>query len=280
MRITTMSFAWRLSKPKCAFISGGGSGIGEEFAIRLAQEGANIAIFNRKLAPQVIARLRAHAVRADQRFESYCADVSDEAGLTAAINQAVSEVGLPDLAINSAGIQIAAQLETGTSADFDRVVQVNLGGSRNFAAAVFPHLRQGAHLVFVASLAGLVGNFSYAAYCASKHGVVGLAKVLRIELKLKGIDVSVCCPGEVETPMVANERETIHPISEALRAFAGQLKVEPACDEMLRDIARRKFEIIPGFKPRLVSILFRLIPGLMNKNIDAMAAKADATKKH
>lgn len=269
-----MSFSWRASKPKCVFISGGGSGLGEEFAIRLAQEGADVAIFNRKLAPQVIARLREHAVRPDQRFESYSADVSDEAGLQVVINQAVIEIGLPDLAINSAGIQISAPFETASGADFDRVIQVNLGGSRNFSAAVLPHLRPGSHLVLVASLAGLVGNFAYAAYCASKHGVVGLAKVLRIELKLKGIDVSVCCPGEVETPMVANERATIHPITESLRAFAGALQVEPACDEMLRGIAQRTFEIIPGFKPRLVAFLFRHIPTLMHKNIDAMAAKA------
>jgi len=269
-----MSFPWRSSKPKCVFISGGGSGIGEEFAVRLAQEGANIAIFNRKLAPQVIARLRQHVVRADQRFESYTADVSDEAGLKAAINQAVADIGAPDLAINSAGIQLASPFATASSADFDRVIQVNLGGSRNFAAAVLPHLRPGAHLVLVASLAGLAGNFAYTAYCASKHGVVGLAKVLRIELKLMGIDVSVCCPGEVETPMVANERASIHPITDALRSFAGALQVEPACEEMLRDVARRKFEIIPGFKPRLVAFLFRHVPGLMNKNIDSTVAKA------
>ena len=269
-----MTLPWRSSKPKRVFISGGGSGIGEQFALRLAQEGADIAIFNRKPAPGVIAKIRQHAARTDQRFESYSADVSDEAGLQAAINQAVADLGAPDLAINSAGIQLASPFETATAADFDRVVQVNLGGSRNFAAAVLPHLRAGSHLVLVASLAGLAGNYAYSAYCASKHGVVGLAAVLRIELKLKGIDVSVCCPGEVETPMVARERATIHPITEALRAFAGSLEVEPACDEMLRGIAQRRYEIIPGFKPRLVALLFRHVPTLMRRNIDAMAAKA------
>jgi len=272
-----MNFPWKNQRPNRVFISGGGSGLGEEFALRLAKEGASIAIFNRKLAPQVIARLREHAIREDQRFESYSVDVSDEHKLRAAIDQAVADFGAPDLAINSAGIQIAAPFESATSADFDRVIQVNLGGSRNFAAAVLPHLKAGSHLVLVASLAGLVGNFAYTAYCASKHGVVGLAKALRVELKLKGIDVSVCCPGEVDTPMVINERASIHPISEALRAFAGSMQVEPACEQMLRDIARRKFEIIPGFKPRLVAFLFRHVPNLMHKNIDSIAAKANQT---
>lgn len=269
-----MSLPWKSGRPKCVFISGGGSGIGQEFARRLAKEGADIAIFNRKLAPQVIAELRKNAVSATQRFESWSADVADEAAIRTAIDKAVAIMGPPDLAINSAGIQLAAPFESATAADFDRVIQVNLGGSRNFAAAVLPHLTKGSHLVLVASLAGLTGNFAYAAYCASKHGVVGLAKVLRIELKLKGMDVSVCCPGEVETPMVANERATIHPITESLRAFAGQLQVGPACDEMLHGIARRRFEIIPGFKPRLVAGLLRFVPTLMNRNVDAMAAKA------
>lgn len=268
-----MNLPWKSGRPGRAFISGGGSGIGLEFARRLAREGADVAIFNRKLAPQVIAELRKLAISKQQRFASYSADVADEAAIQATIDQAVAEMGPPDLAINSAGIQIAAPFESATSEEFNRVVQVNLGGSRNFAAAVLPHLNKGSHLVLVASLAGLTGNFAYTAYCASKHGVMGLAAVLRLELKFKGIDVSVCCPGEIETPMVANERATIHPITEALRASAGALKVEPACDEMLRGIARRHYEIIPGFKPRLTAFLVRHLPTMMNRIADNLAAK-------
>ena len=269
-----MAIHWRNGIPNTVFISGGGSGIGEQFAVRMAQQGANVAIFNRKLSPQVVDKLRQQSANSTQRFQDYSADVSDMAGLQIAIDKAVVEVGKPDLAINSAGIQLAGAFEIATAADFDQVIQVNLIGTRNFSAALMPHLHSGSQLVLVASLAGLVGNYGYAAYCASKHGVIGLAKVLRIELKLQGIDVSICCPGEVETPMVAKERETIHPISEALRAFAGQLQVEPACEQMLAGIAKRQFEIIPGFKPRLVGRLFRWIPGLMDKNIDSMAAAA------
>jgi NAD(P)-dependent dehydrogenase (short-subunit alcohol dehydrogenase family) len=268
-----MSLPWRADRPKRVFISGGSSGIGQEFARRLAQEGADVAIFSRKLAPQVIAALRKVAISKKQCFKSYSADVADEAAIRTAIEKAIAEMGPPDLVINSAGIQLAAPFESATSDDFNRVIQVNLGGSRNFAAAVMPHLAKGSHLVLVASLAGLTGNFAYAAYCASKHGVMGLAAVLRVEMKLKGIDVSVCCPGEVETPMIANEQTTIHPVTEALRAFAGSLRLEPACDEMLRGIARRQYEIIPGFKPRLTAFLVRHVPTLMHRIVDDLAAK-------
>jgi len=268
-----MSLPWKSGCPRRVFISGGGSGLGQEVARRLALEGTDVAIFNRKPAPQVIAELRQAAISPTQRFESYSADVADEAALQAAIDQAIAEIGPPDLAINSAGTQLAAPFESATSKDFNRVIQVNLVGSRNFAAAVLPHLAKGSHLVLVASLAGLAGNYAYTAYCASKHGVMGLAAVLRLELKLKGIDVSVLCPGEVETPMVAEERATIHPITAALRAFAGTLELEPACDEMLRGIARRQYEIIPGFKPRLTAFLMRCAPTLMRRAADDLAAK-------
>lgn len=149
---------WKHGKPKCAFISGGGSGIGREFALRLAREGADIAIFNRKLSPQVIEELQKLAVRPEQQFRSYSADVADDTGLRAAIDGAVREMGAPDLAINSAGIQIAKPFGELQSAEFNQVININLVGSRNFAAAVVPHMRTGAHLVFVASLAALTGT--------------------------------------------------------------------------------------------------------------------------
>ncbi len=269
-----MAFSWKNGQPKCVFISGGGSGIGREFAHRLAQEGADIAIFNRKPAPQVIAELRQLSVRSDQQFRSYCADVSDDAGLKAAIDNAVRELGAPDLAINSAGIQIAKPFEALPSAEFNQVINVNLIGSRNFAAAVLPHLRAGTHLVFVASLASLVGTYAYAAYCASKFGVMGLASALRIELKLHNIDVSICCPGEIITPLVEEERKTLHPISAALKDFAGHQEVDVACEQMLRGMARRKFEIVDGFMPRVTAWLARYLPGTTRSVADGIARSA------
>ena len=269
-----MAIHWKYGAPRTVFISGGGSGIGREFARRLAAEGADIVIFNRKLAPEVVAELRAVAGRTDQRFETYSADVSDAGAIHAAVGRAVAEMGPPDLAINSAGIQIAKPFDELAGPEFDRVVAVNLGGSRNFAAAVLPYLKAGDHLVFVASLAAMAGSFAYAAYCASKFGVMGLASCLRVELKLRGIDVSICCPGEVITPLVVEERKTLHPISAALKEFAGHQEVGVSCDQMLRRIARREFEIIDGPKPRITAFLLRYLPATMRHVADAIASRA------
>jgi NAD(P)-dependent dehydrogenase (short-subunit alcohol dehydrogenase family) len=269
-----MKLNWKLGAPRIVFISGGGSGIGREFAHRLAREGADIAIFNRKFAPTVIQELQKLATRSDQQFRSYSADVSDDAAIRSAIDQATSELGFPDLAINSAGTQIAKPFTELSSLEFNQVIAVNLIGSRNFAAAVIPHLRANSHLVFVASLAGLVGTYAYTAYCASKFGVMGLASALRIEMKLRRIDVSICCPGEIITPLVIEERKTLHPISAALKDFAGHQEVDVACDQMLRRIARRRFEIVDGVMPRLTAFLARHLPGITRATSDSIAAAA------
>ncbi len=269
-----MALHWKSGAPRRVFISGGGSGIGRELAKRLAAEGADVAVFNRKLAPEVTAELKALSRNANQRFESYSADVSDALAIRCAIERAVADMGAPDLAINSAGIQIAKPFDELSGPEFDRVVSVNLGGSRNFAAAVVPHLQAGGHLVFVASLAALTGTYAYAAYCASKFGVMGLASCLRVELKLRDIDVSICCPGEVITPLVVEERKTLHPISAALKEFAGHQEVDVSCAQLLRGIAHRDFEIIDGPKPRLTAFLVRHFPGLMRSIADSIARGA------
>ncbi|MFI4941304.1 MAG: SDR family NAD(P)-dependent oxidoreductase [Burkholderiales bacterium] len=275
-----MKLNWKSGAPRIVFISGGGSGIGREFAHRLASEGADIAIFNRKFAPTVIQELEKLAVRPDQKFRNYSADVSVDASIRSAIDQAVADFGVPDLAINSAGIQIAKPFTELPSLEFNQVIAINLIGSRNFAAAVIPHLRAGSHLVFVASLAGLVGTYAYAAYCASKFGVMGLASALRIEMKLQNIDVSICCPGEIITPLVIEERKTLHPISAALKDFAGHQEVEVACDQMLRGIARRRFEIVDGVMPRLTAFLARHLPAMTRATADGIAASAAKKMQH
>lgn len=266
-----MSFAWKKSAPKVAFITGGSSGIGFEFARLLAKEGCSVAIFNRRLAPAAVDELAKLALTEQQQFKSYAADVADAESLSAAVVAAVAALGQPDLAINSAGITISKPFEALSATEFSQVIKVNLIGSRNFADAVLPHLAQGSHLVFVASIAGLVSNYAYAAYCASKFATVGLASVLRLELKLKGIDVSVCCPAEIDTPLVVEERKTLHPISAALKDFVGTMGVEPACDSMMKQIARRKFEIIPGVMARLSAALNRHFPALTRWISDLIA---------
>ncbi len=267
-------YRWKLGAPRTVFISGGSSGIGRNMARHLAAEGAHIALFNRSSATDVLQEMRAAACRPEQRFCTYRTDVAQAANIEAAVRQAVQELGAPDLAINSAGVINALPFDKATAQDFDRVIDTNLKGSRHFAAAVLPHMQARSHLVFIASLAAYTGNFAYTAYCASKFGVRGLAEALRYELKLKGIDVSLCCPGEIMTPMVTEEKRYQHPVSAALKAFAGSAQLDEAVPALLRGIARREFDIVDGPRPALTAFLSRHAPRLSRQIGDHIAARA------
>ena len=251
-----------------AFVTGGGSGIGLRLAEMLALRGVRLAVFDLRLSDDVRRRLGSAAP--GSVFHEV--DVRDAARLEAAVRASVAEVGAPQLAINCAGVQRARVFGELTAADFDFVVDINLRGSRNFAAAVLPHLSPGARLVFLASLAGLVANYGYAAYSASKFGVVGLASALRIECKPQGVSVTVVCPPEVETPMVEEERRTAPAITMQSKQFAGVVSLDDLCEDILRGAERGEWMVVTGFKAKLTRFLARAVPGLMNRLIDRMVA--------
>jgi 3-dehydrosphinganine reductase len=200
------------------------------------------------------------ATQQGRRIQTQTVDVRDPDRLTEVIAAAVQLLGAPDLAINSAGIQLAKPFEELSAEEFRRVIEVNLLGSRNFAAAVLPHMQAGGRLALVSSLAGLVPNYAYAAYSASKYAVVGLAEVLRLEYRPRGIDVSVICPPEVETNLVVEERRTQHPASATLKRTAGTLDVDTACREIFAGLRTGGFMVIPSRRARAVAWMGKYIP--------------------
>jgi NAD(P)-dependent dehydrogenase (short-subunit alcohol dehydrogenase family) len=247
-----------------AFITGGGSGIGRRIAEMLLEEGTSVAVIDRCVEDKAQTALMAIAARTPgTRCEFLQADVTDANGLEAVVLAAVQSLGAPEFALNCAGIQAAKPFADLSAAEFERVINVNLIGSRNFAAAVLPHMRAGSQLALVASLAGLVPSYNYAAYNASKFGVVGLAGALRLECIARGIEVSVVCPPEVVTPMVLEERKTMTATASKLKSTAGTLELQPACDAILKQLRGHRFLVIPGARAKLVVIAARLCPGLM-----------------
>lgn len=254
---------------RTAFLTGGGSGIGLHLAERLARQNVRLAVFDLRIDDAV--RQRLEALAPGSIFSEV--DVRDAQALDAAVRSAVAAIGAPELAINCAGVQHARVFDELAAADFERVVAINLFGSRNFAAAVLPHLSPGASLVFIASLAGLVGNYGYTAYSASKFGVVGFASVLRLECRPRGVSVTVVCPPEVETPMVAEERRTAPAITMQSKQFAGVVTLDDLCEDILRGAARGEWMVVTGFRAKLTRLIARLAPGLMNRLADRMVAE-------
>lgn len=265
---------WTHGTPRVAFISGAGSGIGLQIAKALVGEGTSVALFDLRVDENVLAELRGLCRQPQQKVEAFIVDITRAAEVDAAVDAAATKLGAPDFAFNSAGILRTALFTELPAETFELVVRINLIGSRNFAAGVLRYMQRGSHLVLVASLSGVIGGYTQAAYCASKFGVVGLAEVLRLEQKPRGIDVSVVCPGEIATPLLSYEREHGSKVTEALNATAGVLTVEEAVAGILAGLRKREFMITPGLRARLLRGMARKTSALLRWITDQTLAKA------
>ena len=271
------------NKPDTLYISGAMSGIGRALAGAYLQRGARVAIFDLRIDEGVLQELDKLRQSGAQQLVAHAADVTDFQALQAAVEQAAQAIGEPALAIRCAGIQRARPFEPLSHEDFEQVVQVNLFGSRKFSAALLPRMQRGSRLALVSSLAGFTANYSYAAYSASKFAVVGLAKVLRLEYKPRGIGVSLICPPEVDTPMVLAEQKNMHPASRELKGFGGSLTLEAALAGILAGLDAGRELIIPGRKARLSYFCNRYLPdfivnGLVDRVVASALAKTAAGK--
>lgn len=255
---------------KTAWVTGGSSGIGLELTKRLLKDNYQVCIFAHAGIEQALKELN----QLSTKVTGYEVDVQNESTMEEKFAEAVATFGSPDLVINSAGIGVAKSFEDMTSEEYQRQININLIGSRNVAHAALAHLKQAVQqgkrpkLVLIASAAGLVGCYGYAGYCSSKFGVVGLAEVLRMELRSQKIDVAVVCPPEVDTPFVTDERKNGSPITAALKQLGGSMPVEKACKEIYQGIFSKDFLIIPGTQARILTKLSRVLPDTYRNQID------------
>lgn len=260
---------------KNAVISGGGSGLGLRMAEECLLAGGRVALLDLNFGEAAMAKLtRAAGGNLAGRVWCFQVDVRKGDEVAKAAASAVQALGSIDLALNSAGVQYVAEFEKISEETFRRVIEINVMGSRNFAAGVLPHMNPGSQLALIASLAGFTTAYGYTPYNASKYAVVGLAGALRLECVPRGITVSCVCPPEVETPMVDEERKMSPKATAKLKEFAGTLQVEPAVREIIAQLLARKFIVIPGVRARFAYRLARFVPGLLNRISDGIVRKA------
>jgi 3-oxoacyl-[acyl-carrier protein] reductase len=172
---------------KVAVVTGASRGIGGAIARLLAAAGAKVAGCARHAAPGVSAC----DVGRPADVERFAADV-------------LERFGPPDLLVNNAGVAARARLEETSLESWDAVVDSNLKGTFLVTRAFLPAMRarRAGRIVNVASISGRQGTAGLTAYCAAKHGVVGLTRALAAELRPDAIAVNAVCPGSVDTDML------------------------------------------------------------------------------
>jgi 3-dehydrosphinganine reductase len=265
---------------RTVFVTGGTSGLGLAAAAALAERGADIAVFSSGAAAsgpalQKIGQARASA---NQHVAWFQLDVADRDQVLASFATAAAELASPDLVIHMAGVGGVAPMVDMPFSQFDRIIQVNLYGTRHVVEAALATMgpRRAGKIVLAGSLGGMVPIYGYTAYGASKFGVVGLAQCLRSELKPLGVDVACFCPGEVDTPGLAAERASYVPAATtALKRIGGAMPLDRAAKALIRGIEADQFLIIPGVRAKLVHWALRLTPlPLWNLITDTLIGRA------
>ncbi len=201
---------------RVALITGAGSGIGAATAQVFAESGAAVGVLDVDpgKAREVVSRIEALGGQA----VALAADVSAFDQFDAAVQHLLRRYARVDVLVNNAAVQIMGPLHAFGDEDFDRVIAVNLKGSFNGCRIVLPVLMQQGHgvILFTSSVLGLVADPDLAVYGATKAGMIALMRSVALAYGSHGIRAAAVCPGDVETPLVA-EYFRFQPDPEAAR---------------------------------------------------------------
>jgi 3-oxoacyl-[acyl-carrier protein] reductase len=195
---------------KIAVVTGGGRGIGQEIARRLAAEGAMVAVVSRsesscgKAADEINAEFPGAA-------RAYAVDVADHDAVQELAKKIADELGQVNILVNNAGVTRDTLLMRMKEEDWDTVLDTNLKGAFNTVKAFMRPLMKAAdpRIINIASVIGLIGNAGQANYSASKAGLIGFTKAVARELAGRSVTCNAVAPGFITTDMTDELPENV-----------------------------------------------------------------------
>jgi NAD(P)-dependent dehydrogenase (short-subunit alcohol dehydrogenase family) len=248
-----------------AVVTGGASGIGYATAAQLGAKGARVVLadIEAKALEPAVERLRSQGIEA----HGVQCDVSSLASVEQLAARSFELLGGVHIVFNNAGVAVAGPIAEMTHDEWRWIIDVDLWGPIHGVEAFLPRLleqNEGGHILFTASFAGLVPNVGLGPYCVAKYGVVGLAEVLRREMRPHGIGVSVLCPMRVQTNIGDSQRNRqseyggpraaaqVEDQSEDNRNMAGQvMSVENVAALTVDAIEAERLYILPHAESRV-----------------------------
>jgi 3-oxoacyl-[acyl-carrier protein] reductase len=197
-----MSFSGRV-----AFVTGASQGIGRTCALRLAKEGATVAVVARN--HEKLNELVAEITTVGGQAAAFALDVGDEEQVKATVKTIIAQLGKIDILVNNAGITRDQLVMRMKRADWDAVLQTNLTSAYLCIQAVIPSMlkQRWGRIINIASIFGQMGQAGQANYSASKAGLIGLTMAIAREVGSRNITCNAVAPGFIETAMTAGLSE-------------------------------------------------------------------------
>lgn len=184
-----------------AVVTGASRGIGRAIAIRLAEAGAEVALWARDST--ALRSVASEIAAARGKARAIVVDVTDPDAVNRASELVRATMPGVRTVVNNAGAALRKTVEETTDAEWRRVMATNLDGTFHVTRAFIPDLTKTmGRVINISSISGREGTAMLAAYCAAKHGVIGLTRALAEELRAAKVSVNAICPGSVDTPML------------------------------------------------------------------------------
>ncbi len=192
---------------KTVIVTGGGGGIGGATCRRFAEAGARVAVFDRDGA--AAERVAGAITGQGGKAQAFTCDITDHAGVAAAVAAAEAALGPVGALVNNAGWDVFRLFKDSTPEEWQKLIAINLVGALNMHHAVLPGMlaRKHGRIINIASDAARVGSTGEAVYAACKAGLLGFSKTLAREHARHGITVNVVCPGPTQTALFAGYKE-------------------------------------------------------------------------
>ncbi len=244
-----------------ALVTGASSGIGAAISEHLARNGARLFLTGRN--PEALARV---ADRCPNTPTFLPGDLTEPGHRQHLAQQVKDVLGGLDLLVNNAGISMNARFEELDPTVIRRIFEINFFAAAELTQLLLPPLIEArGRIVVVSSVTGLVGTPTRTAYAASKHALHGLFSGLRVELRSRGVSVTVACPGYVATPIRVRAVLADGSLQGHDQAAGRKmLSADEVARRTLHAAARRRRIVLMGTETRLAKIFSIVAPGLLD----------------